>query len=49
MIGTARETVSRILTRFRRKGWIRTWGPQLQIVSRGPLSALAREQCAIGK
>ena len=48
LIGSTRETVSRIFTRFRRKGWIRTEGPQLQIVKRDSLSALAREQRATG-
>jgi CRP/FNR family cyclic AMP-dependent transcriptional regulator len=47
MIGTVRETVSRTITSFRRRGWIRTSGAKLQIVKRGPLSALAKEQCAI--
>lgn len=48
LIGSTRETVSRILTRFHRPGWIRTKGTQLQIVNRDSLSALAREQRATG-
>jgi CRP/FNR family transcriptional regulator, cyclic AMP receptor protein len=48
LIGSTRETVSRILTRFRRLGWIRTKGTQLQIVNEDSLSALAREQRATG-
>lgn len=48
LIGSTRETVSRVLTRFRRRGWIRTAGEQLQILKRDPLSALAREQRATG-
>ena len=48
IIGSTRETVSRILTRFRRRGWIRINGTRLQIVKRDVLSALAREQRATG-
>jgi CRP/FNR family transcriptional regulator len=48
LIGSTRETVSRVFARFRRCGWIRMEGTQLQIVKRDLLSDIAREQRAIG-
>jgi CRP/FNR family transcriptional regulator, cyclic AMP receptor protein len=48
-IGTARETVSRIIAVFRQKGWLRVRGAQWRIIKRAPLSALAAQEDGLEK
>jgi len=40
MVGTSRETVSRVLSDFRKKGWLRIKGATWNIVNRRALQEM---------